>query len=105
MAESKVRDDNFFMVSGWMLNQLELKGTALHVFAIIYGFSQDGEGSFTGSLQYLCDFTNTTKKPVIKALKELADKGYVIKTENTINGVKFNTYKTSPLVVEKLHRG
>ena len=29
----------------------------------------------------------------------------MIKTENTINGVKFNTYKTSPLVVEKLHRG
>jgi hypothetical protein len=105
MAESKVRDENFFMVSGWMLNRLNLKGTALHVFAIIYGFSQDGEGSFTGSLQYLCDFTNTTKKPVIKALKELSDKGYVIKTENTINGVKFNTYKTSPLVVEKLHRG
>ena len=105
MAESKVRDDNFFLVSGWMLNRLGLKGTALHVFAIIYGFSQDGEGSFTGSLQYLCDFTNTTKKPVIKALKELTDMGYVLKTENTINGVKFNTYKTSPLVVEKLHRG
>ena len=105
MAESKIRDDNFFMVSGWMLNRLGLKGTALHVFAIIYGFSQDGEGSFTGSLQYLCDFTNTTKKPVIKALKELTDLGYVVKTENTINGVKFNTYKTSPLVVEKLHRG
>lgn len=105
MAESKVRDDNFFLVSGWMLNRLNLKGAALQVFAIIYGFSQDGEGSFTGSLQYLCDFTNTTKHTVIKALKELTDSGYVIKTENYINGVQFNTYKVNALVVQKLHWG
>lgn len=105
MAESKVKDDNFFLVSGWMLNRLNLKGIALQVFAIIYGFSQDGEGSFTGSLQYLCDFTNTSKHTVIKALKELVDRNYVTKTENIINGVQFNTYKTNALVVQKLHWG
>lgn len=104
MAESKVRDDNYFVVSGWMVNRLELKGTALHLFAIIYGFSQDGEGSFSGSLQYLSDFTNATKKTVINALKELTEKGYVAKTENSINGVRFCTYRTTPLV-KKLHRG
>lgn len=104
MTESKVKDDNFFLVSGWMLNRLNLKGTALHVFAIIYGFSQDGEGSYTGSLQYLMDFTNTTKKTVINTLKELVEMGYLTKTENCINGVKFNTYKTSPLV-KNLHQG
>ena len=104
MGESKVKDDNFFLVSGWMLNRLNLKGTALHVFAIIYGFSQDGEGSYTGSLQYLMDFTNTTKKTIISTLQELVEKGYLIKTENYINGVKFNTYKSSPLV-KKLHQG
>lgn len=104
MSESKVRDDNFFLVSGWMLNRLNLKGVALQVFSIIYGFSQDGEGSFTGSLQYLCDFTNASKNTVLKALKELTDKGYVKKTENTINGVRFCTYKTAPLV-QKLHWG
>ena len=88
-----------------MLNRLNLKGVALQVFAIIHGFSQDGEGSFTGSLQYLCDFTNTTKHTVIKALKELTESGYVIKTENYINGVQFNTYKVNALVVQKLHWG
>lgn len=105
MAESKVKDDNFFLVSGWMLNKLNLKGTALHVFAIIYGFSQDGEGSYTGSLQYLMDFTNTTKKTIISTLKELVENGYLTKTENCINGVKFNTYKVSTLLVKKLHQG
>ena len=105
MAESKVKDDNFFLVAGWMLNRLNLKGVALQVFSIIYGFSQDGEGSFTGSLQYLCDFTNASKNTILKSLKELVDKGYVLKAENTINGVRFCTYKTNAPLVQKLHRG
>ena len=104
MAESKIRDDNYFLISGWMVNRLNLKGVPLQVFSIIYGFSQDGEGSFTGSLQYLCDFTNSSKNTILKALKELTEKGYVAKTENIINGVRFCTYKTAPLV-QKLHRG
>ena len=105
MAESKVRDENFFLVSGWMLNRLNLKGVPLQVFSIIYGFSQDGETYFTGSLQYLSDFTNSSKPTVIKALKELVDLGYVLKYENEMNGVKFNKYKVNLPVVKKFNGG
>lgn len=105
MAESKVRDDNYFQVSGWMLNHLNLKGVALQVFSIIYGFSQDGESCFTGSLQYLSDFTNSSKPTIIKAIKELVEKGYILKYENEMNGVKFNKYKANLLVVKNLNGG
>ena len=104
MAESKIRDDNYFQVTGWMLNRLNLKGIALQVYSIIYGFSQDDESYFTGSLQYLSDFTNTSKPTVIKALKELVDKGYLLKYENEINGVKFNKYKANLLVVKEFNQ-
>lgn len=91
-----VRDENYFQVSGWMINNLHLKGIALEVYAIIYGFSQDGESEFTGSLQYLCDFTGGTSKPtIIKALKELTEKGYIIRREEYINNVQFNRYKAN----------
>lgn len=105
MAESKVRDENYFTVSGWMLNRLELKGIALHVFSIIYGFSQDGESCFTGSLQYLMDFTNASKPTIIKALKELVERKFVIKIENEMNGVKFNKYRANLLVVKEFNQG
>ena len=101
----RVNDENYFQISGWMLNRLKLKGTPLEVFAIIYGFSQDGESSFTGSLQYLSDFTNTSKPTVIKALKELVEKGYLLKEEKEINGVKFNKYKANLQVVKKFNWG
>lgn len=105
MAEkaSRIRDENYFQISGWMLNKLKLKGIALEVFAIVYGFSQDGSSRFTGSIQYLCDFTGTSKPTVMKALKELTDKEYLIKTEINKNGVKFNEYQTNLTVVKKLY--
>ena len=49
MAESKVKDENYYQITGWMINRLGLKGAKLNIFAIIYGFSQDGESEFSGS--------------------------------------------------------
>lgn len=34
----KVREDNYFAVQGWMVTELKLKGNALMLYAIIYGF-------------------------------------------------------------------
>lgn len=105
MAESRIKDENYYQITGFMLNRLKLKGIMLEVFAIIYGFSQDGETEFTGSLQYLCDFTGTSRPTVIKALKDLVKMGYLIKTENEINGVKFNRYKANLRVVKNFNGG
>ena len=105
MSENKIKDDNYYLISGWMLNRLGLKGVALQVFAIIYGYSQDGESAFSGSLQYLSDFTGTSKPTVIKALKDLVDAGYLIKMETQMNGIKFCSYKVALPVVKKLNGG
>lgn len=92
---SRINDDNYYQISGWMINRLGLKGTELQVFAIIYGFSQDGESLFSGSLAYLEDWTGVSKPTVIKALKELVDKEFIIKDANVVNGVSFNRYKAN----------
>ena len=102
---SKISDNNYFQVTGWLLNRLNLKGIALEVFARIYGFSQDGESEFTGSIQYLCDFTGTSRPTVTKALKDLVEQRYIIKTELEINGVKLNNYKANLRVVKEFKGG
>lgn len=92
MAESKVNRDNYIVIQGWMLADLKLKGNELIVYACIYGFSQAENQVFNGSLQYLADWTNSTKQGVIKNLKSLEEKGYIVKNEKYINGVKFCEY-------------
>ena len=106
MAESKLLDNNYYQIQGWMINRLELKGVPLSVYAIIYGFSQDGENEYTGSLQYLCDFCGGVSKPtIIKALKELVSKSYILRREEIINGVLFARYKVNLLLVKNFNGG
>lgn len=106
MAESRIKDENYYQIQGWMINRLGLKGIPLSVYAIIYGFSQDGENEYTGSLQYLCDFTGGTSKPtIIKALKELVESGYIIRREEFINSVQFNRYKVNLPLLKKFNGG
>ena len=39
---SKVSPDNYVAIQGWMITDLNLKGNDLLIYAVIYGFSQDG---------------------------------------------------------------
>lgn len=99
----KVKDEGYYIIHGWMLNRLKLKGKELSIYAIIYGFSQDNSSVFSGSIAYLSEWLNTSRSTVIRALKSLTEKGYIIKTEELYNGVKMNTYKYSEtFLIQKL---
>ena len=89
----KVKDGNYITILSWMVTELKLKGNELIIYAAIYGFSQD-EQWFAGSLQYLADWTNSTRQGVLKALKSLVSKGYLEKEEREIKGVKLCQYRT-----------
>ncbi|MDO5549426.1 MAG: helix-turn-helix domain-containing protein [Eubacteriales bacterium] len=89
MPENK----NYILLMGWMVNDLHLKGNELLVYAIIYGFSQDGVGEFAGSLKYLSDWLNITRQTVINTLKSLEDRKLVVKNKQVINGVQIARYR------------
>ena len=76
---SKVKNESYFCVHGWMVNELKLKGTELQTFAIIHGFCQDGVSDFRGSVSYIADFTCTSRPAVTRALKSLCEKELLIK--------------------------
>ena len=88
-----INDENYIHIAGWMINKLDLKGSELLIYAIIYGFSQDGESMFTASSQYLADWTNTTKQSVFKVLKSLTERELIIRKENNINNITFVSYR------------
>jgi len=93
-----VQDNNFFIVSGWMINKLGLKGNDLMVYSIIYGFSQDKTTKFSGSLAYLCQLTGAGRTAIIDALNRLRDKGYIEKEVFTRNGVVLNKYSACEII-------
>lgn len=90
--DNKVKDGNYIVIQSFMVKDLKLKGNELLIYAIIYGFSQCENQKYTGSIQYLADWTNSTKQSVINNLKSLVAKGYIGKNCNVINNVKFCEY-------------
>lgn len=94
MNENKsiIQDGSFINIQSFMVKDLHLKGNELMLYAIIWGFSQDGTSAFKGSLQYLMEWTNSTKQGVLKALKSLQDKGYIQKSDVNANGRRFCDY-------------
>lgn len=78
----RIKDNNYYVTNGWMINQLGLSGRELQVYAIIYGFTQDGETEFNGSLTYLMEWLNVNSKhTVIKAIDGLIQKGLIEKRQ------------------------
>ena len=89
----KVKNENYYQVQGWMVNELGLKGNELMIYAIIYGFSQTDGQYFTGSQSYLAEWTNATDRSVRNTLSSLIEKGLLEKIDKTINRVKYCEYK------------
>ena len=99
------------------MREMGLKGNELIVFAVINGFSQNGNGSFHGSLAALQEMCGiSSRHTIIDILKSLVDKGLINKTEVTLNGVKNISYsvcaknaqacaENAQGGVQKLHRG
>lgn len=90
-----MKDNNYITILAPMISKLKLSGNNLIVFALIYGFSQEEGTYFTGSLSYICEWTNMTKASVVATLKALVKYGYINKIEETINNVKFCKYNTN----------
>jgi len=102
----------YIVILPWMREELDLKGNELLVYALIHGFSQESQGCFFGSLEYISRACGCSRPTAIETLKKLKDRGLIYKRELIENNVKMCQYtaimgggKESLLPVKKLYRG
>lgn len=93
----KIKAETYFCIQAWMVTELKLRTVERDVYAIIYGYSQDGDSNFHGSIAYLSELTGYSKNSVCDALKSLTNKGFILKEEYEVNNVKMCRYKASAL--------
>lgn len=86
-------NNNFINIQGWMVTELKLSSNELLCYALIYGFSQDGQSVFSGSSKYICEWLNLSQPTVFSILKKLCEKNLIQKIEKEINGCKLCDYK------------
>lgn len=95
MKTNEFDNSNYYVIQGWMINQFHLSGNELLVYAIIYGFSQQKDQKYNGTIQYLADATCSTKMTVNRSLNSLIEKGLIIKSQKEFNNIIFNEYRAN----------
>ena len=89
----EVKDGTYVNIQSFMVNELHLSGNALIIYAVIYGFSQDGESWFTGSRSYLAAWCQASKSTVSRNLETLCAYGLIERRERTESGVLLVDYR------------
>lgn len=80
-----------------MRETLGLQGNALLVYAVIAGYSANGQGCYYGNLEYLCQLTGCSRRTVIRTLQELVEQKFIKK----VNQWDGNLNRTCHYEVEK----
>ena len=104
-----IKRDNYINIQGWMITELGLSGNDLIVYAVIYGFSQDGESTFQGTRAYLAEWCNASERSVQRNINSLLEKGYIEQVyhsgdNRSVHYIAVTSDKMSPVPVTKCHQ-
>lgn len=92
MEAKTFKIDNYINVPGFAIVEHKLSGNELLCYSLIYGFTQDEETEFSGSLTYVASALNITKQNAKKVIDRLLERGLLTKKEMYFSGVKFCHY-------------
>lgn len=84
---------NGFIVHGWMVTELGLKGPELTTYAIVHQFTQSRAGIYKGGVPYVQAWLGCNKNSARKYLHSLEAKGLIRAIDGDINGVPFRDYQ------------
>ena len=90
--ENRLPENSYICIQSFMVNDLDLSGNELLVYGLIYGFCQDKNSEFRGSLTYIEKWLNASRKTVTNVLKRLREKDLIIKTHITTASNDTNHY-------------
>ena len=76
-----LKNDSYLNIQAFMVKELKLSGNDLLVYAIIYGFSQDGESDYHGTRAYLAEWCGCTVRGIQKNLNGLVERGLIAKVK------------------------
>ena len=102
MSGKKKKFTNYIVIQPWMFSNLKLSGNEAIVFAIVYGFSQDGKSWYRGGSYYIEQTTPFTQRTAKTHLWTLEKMGVIEMQKEIVNGVERNIYRATPGVEEMI---
>lgn len=100
-----MNNENYINIQGWMINDLKLKGNELILYAIIYGFSQDGKSEYYGSQRYISKAMSISLPTSNSLINKLLKKGLIVKTSESHYHTVKETLTPKKEVLKKVIQG
>lgn len=91
-SKTKPKQDSYVVLQRWMRTELGLEGNELTVYAIIYGFSQDGDSVYKGGYGYLADWIGLSENGARNIVKKLVARGLLKELKTMVGGILVNQY-------------
>lgn len=105
MDELSVNNKSSIHIYWWMLNELNLSGSELLIYATIFSFTNGTKNHcYQGSAEYLWKRAWISRQNVMKNLKKLEQKELIYRKERRINWVKFVDYYTNTTGCDKMRQ-
>ena len=83
---------SYVTLQSWMVKELDLHGDELLVYAIIYGFSQDGTSVYAGTTRYISWWLGKSKETILKILRSLRSKNLIARRKKPTSFAQPNRY-------------
>ena len=105
MMKREINNNHYINTMYWMWN-LGLKGNEIFVYALIYGYSQSGQGKYHGTIGFIADRLSLSRSQVFRILNTLFERDLIKKTEIFVPGsnqksieytVTMNEYSSSKM--------
>ena len=87
--------NDYIVIQEPMISALGLSGISLLVFAVIHGFTKDGEQHYRAFPEDLMKWTGASERSVKAVLKSLLDKGYINRSKVVYRGKSTFEYWTN----------
>lgn len=87
--------NDYIVIQEPMISALGLSGISLLVFAVIHGFTKDGEQHYRAFPEDLMKWTGASERSIKAVLKSLLDKGYINRNKVVYRGKSTFEYWTN----------
>lgn len=100
-----MRDTDFIIKQGWMVTRLHLSGAALEIYALIYGYTKDGESWYECNISNISEWLLVTDRTVQNHLSDLIKAGYITRKDNKYGRGSKAFFQVNVEIIERMEKG
>lgn len=100
-----MKDTDFIIKQGWMVSKLHLEGKALELYALIYGYTKDGESWYETNISNIMEWLMASERTVQNHLRALVDSRFVLRKTTGLGRSARLLLQANPEILSEMEKG